>query len=186
MRKTTFPILLTSLLFAASAFAGTREGVTLPDTQEVGGKKLVLNGIGIREATVFNVNVYMAGLYVEKKTKSPSDIIDPKAPKKILMHFVRDVDASDIRGAYDEGFEKNGGSGLTKKVKQLNGWMSEMKEGQRMALIYEPGKGTTVSVRGKVKGTIEGEDFAKVLFTIFFGPNPPNSDLKEGMLGKKS
>lgn len=185
MRRFMLPLTLSALFVASSATAGTREGVTLPDTQKVGDTSLVLNGIGIREATVFNVNVYMAGLYVEKKTTKGSAVIDPKAPKKILMHFVRDVDAGDIRGAYTEGFAKNGGKGLEGKVKKLNGWMGDMKDGQRMALIYEPGKGTTVQVRGKNRGTIAGEKFAKVLFTIFFGPKPPNSDLKEGMLKGK-
>lgn len=185
MRRVILPITLGALLVASSAFAASREGVTLPDSQKVGDKTLVLNGIGIREATIFNVNVYVAGLYLEKKTTSAAAVIDPKAPKKILMHFVRDVGVDDIRGAYVEGFEKNGGKGLEGKVKKLNSWMTDIKEGDRMSLIYEPGKGVTVSIKGKAKGTIAGDKFAKVLYSIYFGPNPPNSDLKEGMLKGK-
>ena len=189
MRRAT-PLLSVLLLAlgAAEAPAASREGVTLPDRLEVGGQDLVLNGLGIREATMFNVNVYVAGLYVKEKTSNPADVIDPKAPKRILMHFVRDVDASDVRGAYEEGFEKNAGkayASMKANVKKLNGWMSDMKKGQRMAITYVPGEGTSVSVQGKTKGTIPGEDFGKVMFTIFFGPKPPNSDLKEGMLGKR-
>lgn len=186
MRRTMTALTLSVFLTAPSAFAGQREGVTLPDSQDVGGQKLVLNGIGIREATVFNVNVYVAGLYVKEKTKDAAKVIDPKAPKKILMHFVRDVEAKDIRKAYDEGFEKNGGKSMGADVKKLNSWVVDMKEGNRMSIIYDPAKGTQVSVGGKIAGTIEGEKFAEVLFKIFFGPNPPNSDLKEGMLGGKS
>jgi hypothetical protein len=187
LRTVTLFSALVALPAAASAAA--RGGVSLPDTLQVGEKALVLNGIGIRQATVFNVNVYVAGLYLEEKTGDAQKVISGDAAKEILMHFVRDVDAGDIRGAYDEGFEKNAGSKLKAmeaRLKTLNGWMADMKKGERMSITYVPGKGTTVTVKGKDKGTIEGADFAQILFTIFFGPNPPNSDLKEGMLGKKS
>ncbi|MCA9549804.1 MAG: chalcone isomerase family protein [Myxococcales bacterium] len=173
---------------STSALAASREGVTLPDSQKVGEKELVLNGIGIREATIFNVNVYVAGLYVEEKTGDAAKIISPEATKKILMHFVRDVDASDIQGAYNEGFEKNADgkmAALKDRVAKLNSWMADMKKGDKMSITYVAGQGVTVNVKGKDKGTIEGADFAKVMFTIFFGPKPPNSDLKEGMLGQK-
>ena len=59
------------------------------------------------------------------------------------------------------------------------------EKGDKMSITYVAGQGVTVNVKGKDKGTIEGADFAKVMFTIFFGPKPPNSDLKEGMLGQK-
>ncbi len=185
--RTLFTALTLSLLLAApNAFAGKRGGISLPDTQEVAGNILVLNGIGIREATIFNVDVYVAGLYIKAKTKSAAEIINAKNPKKILMHFVRDVEAAKITDAYTEGFKKNGGKALAAKVNKLNSWVVDMKEGDRMAIVYVPGKGTHLVVKGKKTATVAGDKFAEVLFKIFFGPNPPNSDLKEGMLGKKS
>lgn len=183
MRHLMTALSLSIVLAAPSAFAGKKGGVTLPDTQKVGGESLVLNGIGIREATVFNVDVYVAGLYVKTKTKKASEVIDGNAPKKILMHFVRDVDADDIRGAYTEGFKINGGKSMGAQVKKLNSWVVDMKKGDRMAIVYDPAKGTTLSVSGKGAGTVKGKKFAEVLFRIFFGPKPPNAGLKDGMLG---
>jgi hypothetical protein len=173
----------TLVLAPAVAFGGTREGVKMKDKVKVGGKKLVLNGMGIRQATVFNVNVYVAGLYLEAKTRDANDVVADKA-KHIELHFVRDVDLDDLQDAFTEGFEKNGGSSLGEKVKALNGMMADMEDGQRMSLSYVPGKGTTVKVKGKKKGVVEGADFAKVLFTIFVGPKAPNRLLRDGMLGK--
>ncbi len=34
-----------------------------------------------------------------------------------------------------------------------------------------------------VKGTIEGDDFAKALLAIWLGGDPPNPEIKAGMLG---
>lgn len=180
MKKSMFVFLF---LVPALASASTREGVSMKDAVTVGGKKLVLNGLGVRQATVFNVNVYVAGLYLPAKTKDAGEVTKD-TPKQIALHFLRDVDVDDLTDAFEEGFEKNGGGALKAKVKALNALMSDMKEGERMSLTYVPGKGTTASVKGKTKGTIEGADFARVLFTIFVGPKAPNRLLREGMLGK--
>ena len=65
----------------------------------------------------------------------------------------------------------------------LNGWMADMKSGQRLAFIHKPGAGVQVDVNGTVKGTIKGDDFAKALLAIWLGGAPPNAEVKSGMLG---
>ena len=39
---------------------------------------------------------------------------------------------------------------------------------------------------GTVPRTVPGDDFARTLFTIWFGPEPGDENLKRGMLGKGS
>ncbi|MDH3524762.1 MAG: chalcone isomerase family protein [Acidobacteriota bacterium] len=46
-----------------------------------------------------------------------------------------------------------------------------------------PAEGTTIEVKGSVKGTIEGKAFADALFACWLGPKPPSPGLKEGLLG---
>ena len=36
----------------------------------------------------------------------------------------------------------------------------------------------------KVRGTVPGDDFARALFTVWFGPEPGDENLKRGMLGQ--
>lgn len=173
---------------AGSALAAKKGGVSMPNSVKVGDKSLVLNGLGVREATVFNVDVYVAGLYLEAKTKSAKDIINSgDKAKRLVMKFVRDVDASDMHEAFDDGFKKNAGGkmgALKKRVGKFKKMVPSLKNGNSVTLTYVPGTGTEVRFGKKVKGTIEGEDFAKVLFAIWLGPSPPNSGLKKGMLGK--
>ncbi|PWG74957.1 hypothetical protein DF186_15205, partial [Enterococcus hirae] len=57
------------------------------------------------------------------------------------------------------------------------------KDGESKVFDMVPGKGTTVTIAGAEKGMIEGDDFAQALRRIWFGPEPPDSNLKEGMLG---
>jgi hypothetical protein len=36
----------------------------------------------------------------------------------------------------------------------------------------------------KVRGAVPGDDFARALFTVWFGPKPGDENLKRGMLGQ--
>ena len=64
----------------------------------------------------------------------------------------------------------------------LNGWMTDLKSGERLTFVYTPDTGVQVDVNGKVKGTIKGDDFAKAFLSLWLG-DPPNPELKSGMLG---
>jgi len=168
-----------------SAWAAEKAGVQLPDAHELGGQKLVLNGLGLREATIFAVDVYVAGLYLPSKTNDASAILAADVPKHLTMRFVRDVGRDNQVDAWREGFEKNAKDygAIEGKVEKLLGWMSDIDDGQSMSVSYVPGEGTTVSVKGETKGTIAGEDFQYALYRIYIGPNPPNEGLKTGLLG---
>jgi hypothetical protein len=100
MRKASFVLL--ALLPALAAPAGELEGVKLPDQVTVSGRNLVLNGLGVREATVLMVNVYVAGLYLEAKSSDPAAILDPGQPKQIVMKFVRSVGKEKLTEAFTE------------------------------------------------------------------------------------
>jgi hypothetical protein len=183
--------LVRSLLFAltvgvaAPAVAAEKAGVKLPDSYSLDGNSLVLNGLGLREATIFAVDVYVAGLYVPSKTKDASQILKADVPKHLTMKFVRDVGRDKQVEAWREGFKKNAKDygAIEAKVEKLLGWMADISDGESMSVSYVPGTGTSVSVKGEKKGTIEGEDFQYALFRIYIGPNPPNDGLKTGLLG---
>ena len=172
------PILATSV----ASLAASKGGINMPDTVTVAGKTLHLNGLGIREATIFKVDVYVAGLYLETRSKDSQAIIEGEQVKRIVMKFVRDVDRDDMIEAWNSGF--GSGKALADRLKQLNGYMADIPQGQTMVVTYLPGAGTEVSVNGKVKGTIPGADFAAALFRIWLGPKPPNKGLRDGMLGR--
>lgn len=177
-----------SAMLALPALAGEKAGVTHPDDMEVNGKKLVLNGLGLREKTMFNVDIYVAALYVKEKTQDADKILGADEEKCICMKFVHDVEKDKMTDAWDEGFEKNAGDDADKlkdRIKKLDDWMADLKVGDSMTFTYIPGKGVEVKVKDEVKGTIEGWDFAKVFFAIWLGPEPPTDDLKNGLLGKE-
>ncbi|MEO1338312.1 MAG: chalcone isomerase family protein, partial [Myxococcota bacterium] len=155
-------------LMPVGAHAAEKAGVKMPDTVSVAGKTLQLNGLGVREATIFAIDVYVAGLYVPQKSNDPAKLMNDDVPKKLMLTFVRDVDADDIADAFSDSFKKNKFSAkIQSQLKTLNGWMSDMKDKQSMSFTYVPGEGITVEVRGEKKGTIAGADFQKSFLAIW-------------------
>ena len=98
---------------AAPLPAGECIGVSLPDRMQAPDRQpLVLNGMGVRKATLFKVKVYVAGLYLPESSSDAQAIIDQDRARHLTLHFVRDVDAGDIREAWQEGFAANAGDRL--------------------------------------------------------------------------
>lgn len=179
-------ILLIIAITAAPAVAGKKAGVTMPDRITVGDKTLVLNGMGLREATFLDIDVYVAGLYLERVSSDPNAIIAMTGPKRLVLRFVRDVGRKDIVDAWNTGFHNNALAPLPTlrpRIQLLDSWMPSFDDGDTLVFTYVPGGGVTVEINGKRKGVIQGDDFARSLFAIWLGPKPPTGDLKRGLLG---
>lgn len=179
-------LLAAAMAFAATpAFAATCEEVEFPDSISVGGGALVLNGLGLRKATIFNVRVYIAGLYLPQKSSESGPILGDGGPWRLVLRFLRDVDGDDLHEALQEGFEKIGADReqLQPRIDSLKGLLGGVEEGQSLGFTAEPGAGVTVALDDADKGTIPGADFAAALLAIWLGPSPPNEELKSGLLG---
>jgi hypothetical protein len=187
MRKPLVSLALVAFVMASviNLQAGTLAGVTMPETVQVGNTRLVLNGMGLR--TKFIVKVYVAGLYLERKTSDANAIINSDAPKRIVMQFLHGASKDQMANAFDESFTKNTPDAkktMKAEIDRLLGALEAVKEGDQMMFTYLPGHGTTLAINGKDKVTIAAPGFAPVLLSVWLGPKPPNADLKKGMLGQ--
>ena len=186
MARILMPVLVVAAVGAGVAHGKECKGVNFPDQAQVEGSALMLNGLGLRQATAFKVNVYVAALYVAKTSSDPNALLGSNTLSELILHFVRNVGADDLRKGWSEGFEKNAKDqlpALQERIAKLNGWMADVKTGERLTFIHKPGTGLQVDVNGSVKGTIKGDDFAKAFLAIWLGADPPNPEIKAGMLG---
>jgi hypothetical protein len=158
------------------------KGVTFPDQVQVDGSTLTLNGLGLRQATMLKVNVYVAALYVTKLSADASALLAANNRKQLILQFLRNVSAAELNKAWEEGFDKRLAA-FKDHLETLKGWMMDMKTGQRLTFDYKPTAGVQVDVNGTAKGTIAGDDFAKALFSIWLGAKPSDPSLKSGLLG---
>ena len=180
MRKLIVSVL--ALTLSVPVFAGTLSGVTMPDTAELGGQKLVLNGLGLREK--YFIDVYVGGLYLPAKTTDANKAINDDVPKRIFMQFTYDLSQEKLAETMRESIAAAGSATAAQKADLIASWMEDVKPGDSMAVEYVPGKGTTFVVKGKAKGTVEGAEFMKAIFGVYLGPKPPTADLKKGLMGQ--
>lgn len=163
----------------------TVAGVRLPNTVEAGGQTLVLNGAALRKKAVFKV--YVAGLYLPTKEKNAEKIIAADGPRRMIMHFVRNVGPEPICEAWTEGLAANtpnASAELTAQFKTLCDYMEGVDERDKLVFTYVPGTGTTVEVKGKTKGVIPGKEFADAMLRTWIGMKPgPGASFKRSVLG---
>ncbi len=169
--------------------AGELEGVKMPDEVTIGENTLTLNGMGLRikKVAFIKVKVYVAGLYLTTPSKDPAVILAADEPRRIVMHFLyKNVAKKKLVAAWEEGFEANAKNpeALLGSLNRFNSYWGDMKTGDEAVMTYIPGTGTKVEIKGKEMGVIEGKDFADALLAVWLGPEPPNKEIKKGMLGK--
>ena len=90
----------------------------------------------MRQATLFKVNVYVAALYITRPAADPNALLGTAAPYQLILHFVRNVDASDISKGWVEGFARNAQTqapGVQERISMLTRWMTDIKSGQRLS-----------------------------------------------------
>ena len=189
MSRTALSLLLFASIVCATGTVHAKEclGISFPDRVLSESGPLVLNGVGLREATVFKVKVYVAALYLSRTSNDGAAILTAPGPYELILHFVRNVDSGDINKGWAEGFDRNAHTLLPvlhERIGTLTQWMTNIKSSQRLQFSFAPGVGLHVVVNGAAKGTISGDDFAKTFLSIWLGV-PPNAEVKEGMLGGK-
>ncbi len=165
-------------------YAASLAGVTLPDSTQVGGKSLVLNGLGLRSE--FMVKVYVAGLYLPQKSRDSGEIIKSEEPKRVVMQFLHDASKQQLVAAFTESFNDNtpaAATDLKSDVGRFLGALEPVKAGDQMVFTYVPTVGTTLTIHGKEQLTIAGSAFSPVLFSVWLGQKPPTASLKKGILG---
>lgn len=187
--RTKVLVALLAVACAMPALARELEGVVFPETVKAGDTELVLNGTGLRikKIAFIKIKVYAAGLYLPAKTADAAKIVAADEPKRLIMHFLyKEVSRDKLVEAWDEGFAANSpalGAAVKERLDTFMAMWTDMKSGDEAVMTYIPGTGTQVEIQGKEKGVIPGADFAQALFSVWLGPNPPNAELKAGLLG---
>jgi len=173
-------------LVTTTAPAKECKGIDFPDHVVVDGSHLTLNGVGLQKATFLRVDVYVGALYVEASSRDPKALIDSDGPQEVVLQFLRSVSVRDVRDQWTKDFVHvvpDRPASLMQRVATLNSWLSDIKSGQRMSFVRQPGEGIEVVVGGVLKGTIPGDDFARVFMSIWLGATPPSANLRAGLLG---
>jgi hypothetical protein len=163
-----------ALAAAASlpAQAAQYEGQEFPDTLQLSGATLQLNGVGAK-VFVMRYSAYLGALYLPHKAGTPDAIYAQAGPKRMELRNCSEAEQAAV----------------AERVKQFNATIGEVgrvKKGDVLAIDYLPAQGGTVlSVNGKVWGKpIEGQDFYTAFLKVFIGDHSSDARLRTRLLGQ--
>ena len=160
------------------------DGVQVPDTVQVGGKTLHLNGYGVRTYSIFGIHIYTASLYLEHLSTDPNEIIQSPETKLLSVRFEHDVSADQSRNAWRTALENNCVAPCHLDPLDVERFLSQvpaMTTGEYFYLLFTQGM-ATVSANGHQLGTIPRRQFANAVLATFLGPHPASATLRQELL----
>lgn len=129
--------------------------------------------------------IYDVALYAEDGVQR-KDILDAKASYQLQFRYLREVDKSIVLKSSAKMLRKNlvqeELDSIMARLNRLNAAYQTVGKGDRSSLTYQPGIGTTLNINDLPIITVEGEDFAKHYFTIWFGKLPISKNLKQDLI----
>ncbi len=172
------------------ALAADVAGVKVDGSYNLNGTPLILNGVGIRYKAIFKV--YVAALYVGKKTSSPDEVLMQSGAKHLSITMLRGIDANELGKLFTRGMEDNMPktefAKLIPSILRMSQMFSDyknLKAGDTFNIDWLPGTGTIITIKGKPYGEpFKEPEFYNALLRIWLGPNPPDWKLKDALLGK--
>ncbi len=183
--KRALVIVAMGLAFSSPVRAAQLEGVTLPDTQYVDRTELRLNGIALRTYSIFQIPIYVAGLYLVHPDNDADHILRSADTKLLDIRFIHDVAEDNARAAWREGFDQNCVAPCRLRPDDLQRFLAgvpAMRKGDRYSILFTR-DGARIEANGQPIGTIVDRGFATAMLTTFIGPQPPTARLKRELLG---
>jgi hypothetical protein len=176
-------VILVPFSYAAAAVL---EGVEMPNIEVVDDTRLLLNGVGLRTFSFLGIEIYVAGLYLERQNKNAEKILHSQEKKLLHIRFLRDVDVEDARKAWRDGFADNcrpPGCYLDPRdVQRFLANVPPIHRGDETVLLFTA-KGARVTFNGRRLGDINDTHLAETLLATFIGSAPPTPELKRDLLG---
>ena len=191
-RSLAIAFLFCALAGSAAGQAQTTDvaGAKFPNTLQLAGTRLQLNGAGIRHKLVFKV--YAAGLYLTDKAATPEAALAAAGPKRLQVVMLREIDGNELGKLFTKGMEQNAPREEFSKsiagILRMSDIFSSRKKlqvGESFAIDWVPGTGTLISVNGVQEGApIKEPEFYSALIKIWLGKSPADPLLKEALLGR--
>ena len=185
-------------LFCSALAACLLMSVTLPGVEKAGRSipdvvTLEATTVPLRGADLLNykwvISLYVAGLYLPKSTDTTPAAAVAATPKRLLMHYARDIPREKMVEATDETI----GNGLTPvqitaiaaSQKIWNAMYPAPRENDVLTFDHLPGGTLIMTLNGKEVGRLTDDAFARALFAIWIGENPVKESLRDTLIGKE-
>lgn len=185
--RISYILLAVGLLVATPTIASAAQlaGVNLPDTRQADGTRLLLNGIALRTYSIVHIRIYVAGLYLERRSSSAEAVLRSPEMKLLEIHFLRNVGQDAAREAWRSGFANNCQAPCHLDPQAIARFIADVPavHSGDVSMFLFTHNGMTVTFNGRTLGTTSNLYFAQQVLATFIGPVPPTPRVKRELLG---
>lgn len=195
------PLLAPAAILETTVGDKALEGVKLAKSAKFHGKALEPVGAGLRfkKVAFIKAKVYVGELFLDK----PADFVrttdgalaslDKSSASAMQLTFLRDVDAEDVQGAFEDALKENGVNVEDAAMKKFLGAVKAAggaKDGKTLVVAAERKGGkefvTYEDSAGKAETIEGGPGFIRQVFSLWLGKATDSGveNLQQGLLGK--
>ncbi len=165
------------------------DGVEVPTAATVRGKKLVLNGAGVRRRGYYKSNI--VALYLPERLTTLDAIMKLDGPRRIQMLLLRDFSQSTVSRIFLADFKQAATDvefkTLINEVAEIGAIYNNVKrveQGDKVNIDWQPGAGIIASLNDRQLNDkpINNELAYQIYLRMFMGPNVPE-ELRNRLLG---
>ena len=165
------------------------DGVDVPTATTVRGKKLVLNGAGVRRRGYYKSNI--VALYLPERLTTLDAIMKLDGPRRIQMLLLRDFSQSTVSRIFLADFKQAATDAefkaLINEVAEIGAIYNNVKrveQGDKVNIDWQPGAGIIASLNDRQlnEKPINNELAYQIYLRMFMGPTVPE-ELRTRLLG---
>jgi hypothetical protein len=194
VKTAVFVLSLAALSAATPAPADVvepRTKVSFPERRD----GMTLLGTGVRTKTFLKVKVYAIGFYVSDtalagrlakfrgRTTSPDfyrELVTGDFPKEVVMTFVREATAEQVRDAFYESLP-----GVDRaRLDVFSSHFGAPHAGDTYVVRWAPGGVLEFTAKGQAKPPINDPAFTTAVFAIWLGEKPIQEDIKRDLVSR--
>ncbi len=156
------------------------EDIPFPEAVEAGDTQLSLFGLGLLRYRVL-FRGYVGGLYLPVGAQASDTLRD--VPKALELYYFWKIEGRFFAQAADDLLARKLPperlSAIRERLDRLHVLYQDVVPGDRYRLTYVPGRGTSLTLNGRLLGTIPGADFAEDYFGIWLGDDPLSEPFRD-------
>jgi hypothetical protein len=158
--------------------------VRFDDLIDASGVRLKLLGTGVYYYKRL-LKAVAAALYLDDRASAADPLAD--VAKRLEMQYFWGVSGKQLVAGSTALLARNlplaKRAALQPQIEAMHALYRDVAAGDRCALVYLPGVGTSLLHNSKLLGTVAGAAFAAAYFSIWFGDQPMDPSLKRQLLG---
>jgi len=176
------------VVWCGSAEGLELEGVAVPASKVVDGKRLVLNGAGVRTLNLAFIaeKVYVASFYSAKRLRTADEVMGYEGPMQLNFTFLRDVSGRQVAEAWRRQIAASVTEVYDSFARDRETFISffpALSRGDTQTVELLGGK-TRARLNGRELGVVVGRDFQRSFLSMWFGRRAVQRELKQALLGQ--